>query len=175
MRLLLAATLALIVTGASFSFAQAQSNNRIVPGQRVGLIRLGMNTAEVYKILGEPKVSTGHTDGHFSYQWPGLFIEIDNDAVETVRVSSGSYALADGLAVGASEMALNAKRPPPTFTMAESPGRNRYCYSDGLLVFTSEGKVNQINVNAPRCGATGHLICYHYEGQVAHIGKCRQN
>ena len=152
MEYLRAAAVVCVFTVSAFSSvaAQGQEDGRIVPGERVGRIALGMNAADLYRALGEPLSTKTYTDG-VGYGWNGIKVTLNRGGVVTmIQTTSPNYSLADGLAVGASQLALQAKRAGAAWSRTDGD-ETKLCYNDGLIVWVSAGKVIDIQVNSRGC------------------------
>jgi hypothetical protein len=89
--------------------ALQNSDHLIVPGERVGPIKLGMTEQEVFNLLG-PAKKHFFRFGTLIYSWEDGDFEInvspDNHTVYVVKVFSPSYHTAEGVRVGSSEFDL---------------------------------------------------------------------
>lgn len=142
-----------------------KSSKVIVPGRSVGPAKMGMTLEELRSSLGDFKDTVRANDGTWvSYTWDGLqvFADLPSGQASSLEATSASYALEDGLAVGAAESEILSKRPNPFWTKDKVPPDMReYCFSDGLLVTARGGLVVAIKVWSPGCnGASGHYQCY---------------
>jgi hypothetical protein len=146
-------TIAITLLVVSPALSQAQNDHQIVPGQRVGPVTIGMSAADLYRAMGEPTKSRNYANGA-GYSWGGLQANLGADGrVIEILVLDGSYLLVGGLAVGSSQLALSVKRPQPAWSKADlPPGASKYCYSDGLVVWTDpSGSIQTIDVVPPGC------------------------
>jgi len=155
----------------------ASNDNLIVPGERVGRVFLGMTTAQLYRVMGEPTNTVAYNAGGFRYEWRDLSVIVNRSSTVTWMITSGStYSLAGGVTVGSSTLALQSNRPPPAFSRAEDASRTSYCYSDGLGVDTKSNNVVGIEVWSRGCNGSGHYSCFHWANGVQMIdGKCRRD
>ena len=88
----------------------AFSNQLIVPGERIGKIKLGMDFSEVKKILGDPDRSPTTTgDGLTEYRYMkshALIIDVDPKTQQVKMIATGlvsTYKTSEGLTVGSSD------------------------------------------------------------------------
>ena len=179
-RRVLAVVLALMIAGAGKTSAAAEAKKKndhlIVPGQRIGLVALGMSAADLYRLMGEPKSQLNDSAGRFTYEWADLIVSADRSGnVVEVSATGPAYFLIKTVGPRASELALQAVRPAPVLSQALSPGTNKYCYSDGLTVTTVGGNISNISVDAPGCPGSGHYSCFHYEAGIAVVDACKRD
>ncbi len=170
--------LALLLAGVAVTTVSAQAANdyKIVPGVRIGPVNLGMTAAQIYAAKGEPKSSMSYTDGHFSYDWGDISVQSDKAGhVVVINPGNGAYTTPDGLQIGSSELALQAKRPNPAWVKAPLPEHNDYCFDDGLGVNTYQGRITGMTVWSVGCGFRGHYTCYTQRGNMTYVGNCRKD
>ncbi len=94
--------------------AMAQSDHLIVPGQRIGPVRLGMGMDEVVAELGQPDFTETVDEGHPSWRYWSLNLTVVFDrssapAVDWVETNTWTdsplltvFRTADGLHIGSS-------------------------------------------------------------------------
>jgi hypothetical protein len=75
-------TLFLLAAALLPPLTQAQNTHRIVPGQSIGPIKIGMSSQALYKLMGEPTESHLGESGRV-YFWGGLQVYVDS-ATSTV-------------------------------------------------------------------------------------------
>ncbi len=90
-----------------FSVGFAWSDQLIVPGQRIGDIKLGMKMDEVTKILGNPDKDPAKTeDGMLEYQFMKnhlLIIDVEPSSKSVKMLATGlipSYKTSNGIQIG---------------------------------------------------------------------------
>lgn len=90
-----------------FSVRFAWSDQLIVPGQRIGDIKLGMKMDEVIRILGDPdKDPTNTEDGLLEYQFMKshlLIIDVEPSSKNIKMLATGlvpSYKTSNGIQIG---------------------------------------------------------------------------
>ena len=110
-------------------------DNLIVPGERIGDVRLCMDVCSLYAVKGDPKSfrSCGSSIGA-CYDWSDLSVYVEGNKVVEVSVHSGgsqNYSTGDGLSAGVSELALRAKRP--RFF------RREYMHASAYMVYYDDG------------------------------------
>lgn len=152
----------------------AQSDQTIVPAERIGAIRLGMSTQALYALMGDPDPSGTHTGPNWAvYTWGSHTVSTDEHGnVTTVTTTSPLDSLSDGLRVGKSELALRAQRPSPVWSSEGMPGLNDYCYDDGLRIGAQSGSIISIKVQTRGCGnQRGHFRCYRYQGNTVVVNQ----
>jgi len=114
-----------------------------------------MSSEALYKLMGEPSESHSGENGRV-YFWGGLQVYVDSasSTVSWMRTSRPQDSLANGLTVGSSQLAVQAKRPAPGWTKVidQSAEALEYCYNDGLIVALLRGKVSGFTVVPPHCG-----------------------
>jgi hypothetical protein len=111
----IAVLLALLVVLSFCRQARAQNDHLIVPWERIGPIALGMSAADLNRILGEP---TQTLRGPFVsvYNWKNnlsVFIKTDGSYVTQICALNPSYATAQGVHPGSTDLAVTALLGPP--------------------------------------------------------------
>lgn len=139
--------------------ASAQSTLMVL-GKSVGDITLGMSTADVYRILGDPD-RTITSPRRYAYVWDrlGLVIEIsdpgyarndDPGGVFLITVLGRRWATSDGIAVGVSELRVQALLGKPTSVdhPRSGPYRTIYKYRNlsSSITFDSDNVVEYIQL-----------------------------
>lgn len=102
------------------------ADNLIVPGVRIGPVRIGMTAEELYRVMGDPvggqrnvfggvTTATQRTADGMLYNFPGLsvFVLSASGRVQHVEASDSTFSTREGLAVDNSELALRAKLGAP--------------------------------------------------------------
>ena len=97
------------------------ADNLIVPGVRIGPVRIGMTAEELYRVMGDPvggqrnvfggvTTATQRTADGMLYNFPGLsvFVLSASGRVQHVEASDSTFSTREGLAVDNSELALRA-------------------------------------------------------------------
>ena len=146
--------LASVVSGA----AQAQNDNLIVPGVRVGPVTLGMTDADLYKMLGEPAQTMVTSNGariHYVYSSLNVGVDRDSHIVVAVETHDPAYATAGGIKFGSSSLALTvAKLGPQEEGSCGPPDLCEYTTDNGLHVgLDDKGRVNSLTVVKDGFGA----------------------
>lgn len=157
------------------SAASGQSGDGlIVPNERVGPVRLGMTSAEVVAVLGEPRSSGffGQRLGYLSYcdgECSGPRMRMSIDTWEgrvyriTVQPEGANYATVQGARVGMSELNLRIRMGDPAqraYKNSLNDGTFMLIYP-GVMFFVKNGD-----------GVTGIQICQpKYQQKKAHPKK----
>jgi len=127
---------------------------KIVPGQRVGPVSLGMSPADLLGALGDPD-HVG-SDGDFPgaklyfFNARGLQVTVDGSQVVQIAVNGTQFATQEGIAVGSTELRATALLGSPSITkryQRECAGRVSGYHYPGLWIhFTCDGHVAEIRV-----------------------------
>lgn len=86
-----------------------EADDLIVPGQRIGPVRLGMTAEELYRTMGEPSsITSGYVFAN------GLTVRSNKHGrtISVIAVKPG-FRTIEGLGVGESELAMRAKLGTP--------------------------------------------------------------
>jgi hypothetical protein len=140
---------AALFVGLQSTTAHAKNDNLIVPGVRIGPVRIGMTDADLYKILGDPTqtLTTGSVDGGITYFWGNsLVVHVDKDTHRVVQVTTNNpkYSTADGIKVGSSGLAISTKLGIPA---GNCQVRCDYYYPNRILLHINpNGSVGLITV-----------------------------
>jgi hypothetical protein len=105
-------SLAAIYAGAQQAAAQAQNDNLIVPGARIGPAELGMSAAAVFKKLGgtgRESFEDNDTIVHLFYATVIITIDRQADKVVQISTSDPRYSTASGVKVGISNVVAAKK------------------------------------------------------------------
>jgi hypothetical protein len=109
--------LALMISFSVCSTVRGQhlgSDKLIVPGQRIGPVRLGMTTAELYRAMGDPTKMYEYTNEVGQHcEYPGLAVDVKRGRVYTVTALSAEFSTVEGVRVGDSQLAMEAKLGSP--------------------------------------------------------------
>ena len=129
----------------------AELDDLIVPGRRVGPVSLGMSEAALRQLMGQP-LETHQTEDSKMYEFPQLSVVVPNKTrrVELVIVPAPHYKTLAGLTVGEEESKVAAELGQP----ARQTGRGMHvttCYSNGLVFNYYNGTVDNIVVRTPGC------------------------
>ena len=117
-----------------------------------------MGAADVYRVMGDPERSLyGGPHAHI-YAWdsrgislqisdPGFVRRNDPGGVTEITVTGGSWATAEGIAVGASELRVQAMLGKPTAVEHPRPGPplTLYKYRDRLMWIYVDGNSGTVS------------------------------
>jgi hypothetical protein len=99
-----------ISEGESRASAEA-SDNRIVAGQRIGPISMGMSKAQVFRVMGDPTSSDEILN---IYTFGKLNVDFGKTGrVWQIATQNSQFATPEGVRVGDSALAMEAKLGPP--------------------------------------------------------------
>jgi hypothetical protein len=164
-----------ISSGAPSNGAEAKSSTKddqtkqqvqlIVPGERVGQLRLGAKRAEVVEKLGKPEAATYGTQRfpmdnlpkEYYLHFKDLSFLIKDDRVTQITVSKPCWRLANGVGVGASEEQVK-KTLGAGFQLRKNSGKDFLIYPTMGLNFEIDKRtrtVTEINVEPITAAATG--------------------
>jgi hypothetical protein len=136
----------------------AVHDNLIVPGERVGPVFFGMTEAQLYQKMGNPDQSGPMDNGAtIFYVWRDISVDVHTSThtVFLIGVSGPSYATAEGVSTGTSELALKSKLGPPAGERLAYTDKAtlKLCYNSGsnsgLTAFVDEGKVTRFVLFPP--------------------------
>lgn len=124
----------------------------IVPGERAGLIRLGMSVTAVEQVLGKAESVTamgepGRGKMHFYNSAHGLIFITERNRINGIIIFSPLYRTQSDIAVGVSE-----ERVTDRFGQKEKT-RNHLSYGSGISFEILEGKVRGITLSLPGNGS----------------------
>jgi hypothetical protein len=134
------------------------ADGKIIAGQRIDRLALGMSTADVFKVFGEPTESVRLSN---TYVWGpiGAAFRGDPEFAWRVLTNSPSHTTPEGLHVGSSEFEMKAKLGQPMKIMDDSlrdadhqvvKTNYGYCYATGIeLWFFASSEVTSIAVLPP--------------------------
>ncbi len=127
-------------------------DTKIIPGQRVGPVSLGMSETELYRTMGEPRKTNTFSWGT-SYEFEGLYATVYNSThrVHIVGPISHSYSTPEGIHLGSSELAARAAYKNGKWVADEYGFGVGYCDPRGMKISTIQGAVGTIQVWSPGC------------------------
>jgi hypothetical protein len=135
--------------------ANAEGDDLIVPGMRVGSVHLGMSELALYKELGGPS-QVASAPGYISYVYPkaGLYVYIDSLSHQIFEIDvaqSPNFHTIDGITIGSRVESLKTEPPEANDNRPPMPGGiKRNDYSRGMtVVFSAQGTVLKISVWSP--------------------------
>ena len=137
----LAITAALVVLSAA---AMAQSDDRkIIPGERVGPVQLGMSAEEVVGQWGRPEEIEPDKNGGTSYRYAarGILVVLSDDAkpeVSLILVTDKSYATDKGVRVGSASSEVASAHGKQDDERGETDRTYLMAYRNLGLVFRVE-------------------------------------
>jgi hypothetical protein len=150
------AAVVLLASGGLGAPAAAQSNDQIiVPGERVGSVRLGMSEGELYSALGDPQQTIDMGRGWLEYDYADkLRVTVGNGRVVNIAVAYGAtgYQTAEGVRVGGSALSARALLGPPPLTKifkAGNPWVTAYCYAGITITSQPQEGIISIGVSSP--------------------------
>jgi hypothetical protein len=115
---------------------QPQSDQRIVPKERIGLVRLGMSVNDVFQMLGRPQSNGAVYPDGFFLRYGCLEITFaSEESVRHLSVECAQYKTAEGLGVGASASEV---------ARAYGPLPEKNAYEDRNIQFVQCGRTNRI-------------------------------
>jgi hypothetical protein len=137
--------------------AAAQSDTLIVPGERIGPIRLGMLPGDVVRALGQPsKINTyPHGGIEYDYRYDDKYFFVTFSAVpeteaDQIGTSDPRYATREGIRIGSSGV-----------DVVRAYGRNynkssvnTVCYAElGIwFLLSPQNNIRRLSVQRPRPG-----------------------
>jgi hypothetical protein len=136
------------------------SDHLIVAGQRIGPISIGISGAELFKLMGDP-TNTQTSDGSvYSYsfgsllrtgpdrQW-SLLALVKESRVIFVQTWDTRFATPEGVRVGDSQLAMEAKMKRPESIQKITDGYLTYSYKRGAInLHVVNGKIISIQVTS---------------------------
>ena len=121
----------------------------IVPGERIGPIRLGMNESQVIAAMGSPSDRFEYVSGKggVTMSWGKIGVDIDrNEGTKVINIWGRGYATSSGLSSGSSMSDVKTEMGPGVF-FRFSNGWERLCYSQGItFIFEQPPVVTKILV-----------------------------
>ncbi len=148
------------------AFAQAQQSfpddHVIVAGVRAGRVGLGISSAELYQILGDPKQSRRSSNGTAVYDYDAWEIVTDDNKVIDITVMLPAFRTASGLNVGSSDLKIQASMGQPACLLAWSPDVSNYMLIyPGIFFDIRGGVVRAIRLSTlnPRLMRSGKAHC----------------
>jgi hypothetical protein len=127
--------------------AQAQNDNLIVPGVRLGPVHLGITDVELYRLLGDPAetIQDRNLGMIYHYSKVNVIVSANTHRVTRVGTSDPDYSTVEGIRVGSSGLAVGVKLGIPPGPC--DPDGCNYWYPSGLsLNVTGTGSVRAISV-----------------------------
>ena len=129
----------------------AELDDLIVPGRRVGPVSIGMSEAAMRQLMGQP-LETHQTEDSRMYEFRQMSVVVPTNTrrVELVIVPAPFYKTLTGITVGDEEAKISAALGKP----ARQTGRGVYvttCYANGLVFNYYNGTVENIVVRTPGC------------------------
>jgi hypothetical protein len=108
----------------------ASADNLIVPGQRIGPIKLGMTPTELYRAAGNLVSQSNPCDTNAGCNYfffgafgqPNLIAHVAAGRVDEITTSMPNYATAEGIKVGLAPLALEANWGPAQKIIDKAPG-----------------------------------------------------
>jgi hypothetical protein len=94
-------------------------DNLIVPGVRIGPVKLGITIRELYATVGKEYNSTDFLDGNSRLWYSELELSVwvnENDHVYKIEPYNGRYATRDGIRLGSPKANLVARYGQPQWT-----------------------------------------------------------
>jgi hypothetical protein len=129
----------------------AERDELIVPGSRVGPVSIGMSEGALRQLMGNPlDVYETEENRMFEYKQLSVVVPKKTRIVELLIVPDAHYATLQGAAVGDSEARIQELYGNP----ARETGRGMYvtrCYSNGLVFNFHNEVVDNIVVRTPGC------------------------
>ncbi len=143
--------------------AQTADSKLIVPGERIGQLRLASRVADLEVTFGKgAPLHRGLWEFSTYYDWPaiGLSVIADDVTGNTLWIAvcaCGSnpwvgYATAEGLALGATEEQVVSAMGTPSRTFADANAKSIY--------FAAKGIAFTVPFQGPRAGKVGELRIY---------------
>lgn len=131
----------------------------IVLGRRVGPVSLGMHVRDLYGAMGSPDQVLKYSDGTTGYSWnrAGIFTAVWDRTQQVFRITveSPTYATAEGIRVGTTELEVQAKLGPPIWARPAGRGESHLlCYANRTEIrltgyaTSTPGRVKEIRLNA---------------------------
>lgn len=120
---------------------------QIVPGQRMGELRLGMATGKIVSSWSQPKEKKAIKGGHQLWTFPsrGLSFVIKADKVEGIIATTGDYITAEGV-----KMDSTRDQVVKSFGAADKETEKALYYSTrGLTFMLEQGQVIEIQIYRP--------------------------
>lgn len=123
-------------------------DDRLVPGWRAGRLHLGMTTAQLLAVMGEPDQTFAYG---YHYAWGGIYVQTLKDGkVTSIGVGwnnrSSPMKTAEGVGIGSSQIAVVAALGQPE-SRTLSMGTLYFCYERGLVVqFDGGTTASQISI-----------------------------
>ena len=130
--------------GAVTGQAEIESQ-RVVPGERIGLVRLGMSMRDVVAVLGPSTTAESLPDGSVDHHWILLSGAVDlgvraaKGVATRVWIRGGSgYAIGDRLHIGSTEDDVRSVLGAPSWVLTvESEAKMKMLIYDSLGVWLS--------------------------------------
>lgn len=135
------------VMGSALQTVAAGSDNLIVPGQRIGPISIGMSKTELYRTMGEPTEMAGA----YAYNFGKLSAVVDaRGHVGNINCDDPKFVTPEGIHVGSSQLAMEARMGPPELTRKLDGSHFIYCYKrSSLCLVVGNGTIYSIGVSSP--------------------------
>ena len=135
----------------------AEADNLIVAGQRIGPISLGMSAAELFRVMGDPTETQSNEfmqsylfGRKHEYGFWTLNVRVENSRIFAVTTSGPEFSTPDGIHVGDSRLAMEAKMGPPERTHKLTDNQFVYDYKRrSISLQVINGRIVSINVGSP--------------------------
>lgn len=134
--------------------ALPENDQKIVPGQRLGNLVIGMSDRQVYQLLGDPQMTADAPRG-FTYVYRPAAVSVDTyeatQQVEEIDTYNPAYSTAEGVRVGDTMLSLRSNYGEPDKIVAGPDGTSNYCYEKlGLFAWLDQGaKITSLGVFRP--------------------------
>ena len=134
-----------------------ENDQKLVPGQRIGNLVIGMSDKQVYQLLGDPQM-TGDAAHGFTYAYQPAFVSVytyeATQQVEEIATSNQAYSTAEGVQVGGTMLSLRSNYGEPDKIIPGGPDGTEwsiYCYEKlGLFAWLDQGaKITSLGVFRP--------------------------
>ena len=142
----LIAAAAFLTLGACASPPPSTNDNLIVPGERVGNVRIGMSLAELFNVKGAPgkTIPIPNTEAT-SYNYDGLTVGAD-DRVYWIIAHDPRYRTGYGVATGSEQIFARGTYGEPKCVVTRG---DETVYDYGNIYFevdNASGKVKQVGI-----------------------------
>lgn len=132
----------------------AQSDRRIVPGERIGPVSIGMTARQLAEGLGPPTGTVRLPGGTENYFANGLRVVVDNASRKVRRITTLNtlFATAEGARKGLSGLEIKRRLGEPGSAKnhgTRDAARWMYCYPQGLALQMDRDTVTSLSVFVP--------------------------